>query len=435
MKVSILEKIYVAILSVILAGIVVHAPLSVWLGVILPDYDLLIKSWKELLIGIATILAIVVITKRRAWATMQHDRICQIIAAYIVVHLVLLLALYQGLVPSLAGLIIDLRYVVFFSLVYVAVLLFPQYRRRLLWIAGIGACVVVSFATLQLFLPADILVSIGYGKDTIMPYLTVDQNPDYIRVNSTLRGPNPLGAYTVVVLGLLAAVFVRQREAVHSKKVIFATVAFAACSLIALWISYSRSALVAAIVAVLIVLGVTVARRLSKSAWIAGVAVLVAIASGLVAARDSAFVSNVILHDNATTGGPVTSDQEHAASLAYGIDRLMHQPFGAGVGSTGSASLYGDSPLIIENQYLFVAHETGWLGLGLFAALFVLILHRLWRGRSDWLSLGVFASGVGLGLIGLLQPVWVDDTVSIIWWGLAAIAFAGRASYERKKTK
>jgi hypothetical protein len=25
----------------------------------------------------------------------------------------------------------------------------------------------------------------------------------------------------------------------------------------------------------------------------------------------------------------------------------------------------------------------------------------------------------------LLQPVWVDDIVSIVWWGLAAIALAG----------
>jgi hypothetical protein len=35
------------------------------------------------------------------------------------------------------------------------------------------------------------------------------------------------------------------------------------------------------------------------------------------------------------------------------------------------------------------------------------------------------ASGIGLALIGLLLPVWVDDTVSIVWWGLAAIATGG----------
>jgi hypothetical protein len=49
---------------------------------------------------------------------------------------------------------------------------------------------------------------------------------------------------------------------------------------------------------------------------------------------------------------------------------------------------------------------------------------RLWQRRTDWLALGLFSSGIGLALIGLLLPVWVDDTVSIVWWGLAAVAIA-----------
>ena len=32
---------------------------------------------------------------------------------------------------------------------------------------------------------------------------------------------------------------------------------------------------------------------------------------------------------------------------------------------------------------------------------------------------------MGLAFVGLLLPVWVDDTVSILWWGLAAIAIVG----------
>lgn len=74
----------------------------------------------------------------------------------------------------------------------------------------------------------------------------------------------------------------------------------------------------------------------------------------------------------------------------------MRQPFGAGIGSTGSASLYGDKPLVIENQYLFVAHETGRLGLGVFVAI-IFVVQRLYRYRRDWLALGLFASGIALG--------------------------------------
>jgi hypothetical protein len=82
--------------------------------------------------------------------------------------------------------------------------------------------------------------------------------------------------------------------------------------------------------------------------------------------------------------------------------------------------------VIIENQYLFIAHEAGWLGLLLFMAIFGLVMVRLWHVRADWLVLGIFASGIGLALIGLLLPVWVDDTVAIIWWALAATAIGYR---------
>jgi hypothetical protein len=149
-------------------------------------------------------------------------------------------------------------------------------------------------------------------------------------------------------------------------------------------------------------------------------------AGGLLIARDTSFVSNVLLHEDPSGGNEINSNEGHIESLSYGLDRLIHQPLGAGVGSTGSASLFGDQPVIIENQYLFIAHEIGWLGLLVFAALFVIVMIRLWRVRSDWLGLGVFASGIGLALIGILLPVWVDDTVSIIWWGLAAVVLGGR---------
>ena len=45
----------------------------------------------------------------------------------------------------------------------------------------------------------------------------------------------------------------------------------------------------------------------------------------------------------------------------------------------------------------------------------------MWDKRKDWFTLGVFSSGVGLAVIGLFLPVFADDTVAIIWWGLAAV--------------
>ena len=435
MKNTRLEKSYAAILLIIFGGIVLHAPLSVGFGVLFPDYSLWIKSWKEILMAVALLLGIVIATRRRMWKDLLDDTVIRLIAAYAALHVVTTILLYQGAAATAAGLAIDLRYVLYFALVYLLVRIAPRYRRVLVQIGIVGAFVVVGFAALQFFLPADILSHIGYGAHTIQPYLTVDKNPDFVRVNSTLRGPNPLGAYAGLVLGLLAAAWLRGKLALRDKKIAIGAGVLALCSLAALWLSYSRSAGGAAVIIVAIVVLATVGRKLSRGVWIGGAVVAFALVGGLMLARDTSFVSNVLLHENPDGGSAISSNDAHVSSLEMGIQRTLAQPFGAGVGSTGSASLHTDSTVIIENHYLFVAHEVGWAGLLLFMWIFIEVLRRLWKNRRDWLSLGVFASGIGFGLIGLLQPVWADDTVSIVWWGLAAIAIAAGEKYDRRTTK
>ena len=427
MKLAWLTSVYAIILLIIFGGIVVHAPLTVWLGTVFPDYSPLIKSWKEILMIPAALLAGVLVTRQGLWRELSRDWLFRLIVAYALLHIVLAIILPQDTLAQLAGFAIDLRYMLFFGLVYVLIRLAPQWRKQIVYVGAIGAVVVVGFATLQLFLPKDTLSYIGYSKQTIAPYLTVDENPDFIRYSSTLRGPNPLGAYAGIVLGMITALLVRRKLPLQRKKVLWATGAITACSLVAVWINYSRSALVAAIVTVLIVLGVTMLRRMSRRAWLVVGVVFVILVGSLAAAWESNFVSNVILHENPTTGAEISSNDGHVESLIFGVGRLVAQPLGAGIGSTGSASLYDDDEggVIIENQYLYIAHETGWLGLALFVAIFGLIMVRLWRARDDWLALGAFASGVGMALIGLLLPVWADDTVAIVWWALAATALGG----------
>lgn len=433
MKPTRLEKTYFALLMIVFGGIVFHAPLSVGLGVLFPHFELLIKSWKEILMIIAVPLAVVMISRHRLWKNLWNDWLLRLIGVFAALHFILIALMYQGAAATAAGLAIDLRYLLFFSLVYIALKAYPQYRRRFVQIGIAGAFIVVGFATLQLFLPAGILSHIGYGKNTIEPYLTVDKNPNYIRENSTLRGPNPLGAYGAMVLAFVLAAWVRARGWFASKKVRVGAGILAVCAAISVWVSYSRSALLAAIIMLAVVLFVSVMRKMSQKAWVITIAIIFAVAGGLFAAKGTTFVSNVILHENPNGGSSVSSNEGHASSLANGVSQMVKQPLGKGVGSTGSASLFSGSPEIIENQYLFVAHETGWLGLALFGTISVLVLAKVWRRRADWLALGVFASGIGMLFIGLLLPVWVDDTVSIVWWGLAAIALGG--DHARKSSK
>ena len=417
------KKIYIGILLVIFGGIVLHAPISMGLGALWPNYSLLIKSWKEILMLVAGLITLFLLYKNKK-ISLLRDPIMIAIGVYALLHLALLFYANQGLKASLTGLVIDLRYVLFFGLVYIALHLYPNYKKLFINVGIIGAFIVVIFAVLQVFvLPYDVLKYIGYNHNTIMPYLTIDQNYDFIRINSTLRGPNPLGAYAVIVLSLIVSFISKHKFNKKKLSVIFFVILSVGC-LVALWSSYSRSALIAALAVLLITALVVSFKKISIKFWVAISATLIVLIGGFFMVRNTDFVSNVLLHNNPESSSVSSSNEGHINSLKDGFNQLIDQPLGAGIGSTGSASMFTDHPEIIENQYLFIAHEVGWIGTALFISIVALIMFRLWKLRSDWLALSVFTSGIGLLIIGLLLPVWVDDTVSIVWWGLAAIAIS-----------
>lgn len=431
-----IDKLYVGILLVIFAGIVEHAPFSVGFGSLFPDYSLVIKSWKEISQGFALVLAVVLLTIKKQWEIVNNKLIIYI-AGFAGVSLFLIPAFYQGFDATVAGLLIDLRFFLYFVLVYVAIKLYPQFSSVFIKVGVAGALVVLIFALLQLtVLPHDFLKYIGYGESTIMPYLTVDENMDYIRISSTLRGPNPLGAYAVIGLaGSIAYGVSRLGKKVRkSELVLILTIAIG--SVVALMASYSRSAALAGAAAIGVILlcvygpesfraGVGLSKvKIHKAVWIILAASMLVLGGSLIALKDTQFVSQVILHEDPHEGNDVNSNDGHAGSLADGFSRMLRQPLGAGIGSTGSASLMTEEGVIIENHYLFVAHEAGWIGLALFLAINYMVLAGLWKRRANWLALGVFASGVGLAIAALFLPVWADDTVSIVWWGLAAICLS-----------
>ncbi len=417
---SILDRIIIGLLVAIMALIVIHAPLSVFIGSKIPVLALSIKAWKEIIMAIATLL-VVLRYGQRLVRDFRRDPLIILCGLYVVLHIVLALPSANGGLAAIAGLMVDLRYIVYFVLVYVVTRYNPQYRARLWHTAAIGAAVVLEFLLAQFVLPTDFLKYLGYNETTIAPYMLVDMNPAFVRYNSTLRGPNPLGAYAIIVVSVAVAWWLVRMKKLRDRWWLVLPAFYSVVGLVAVWVSYSRSALVAAAGSIGLVAVLQLGCRVSRRVWLAGIGIMIACAAGLHLIRGTEFFHTVIVHDNPATGAHATSNDDHAKSLSAGIMRVAQQPLGAGVGTTGSAAAYGSTPYIIENQYVMVAHEVGWLGLVLFMVIYVLVLHGLWRQRRQWYAVGLWASGIGLAFVGIVLPVWADDTVSIVWWGLAAV--------------
>lgn len=423
-----IEQLIVWLLVFVLVGLAIHTPVSVFVESHWPEYELLVKSWKELLLGVVAILIAVSVWRRGLATTFLRDRFIVLALLIALVHIILVLAFDNYYTSEYAGLLIDLRFYLLFIELYVAARYLEQLRPILLRAAGVGAAIVIAFGVLQVIvLPKDILSTIGYSDTTIKPYLTVDLNHNYIRINSTLRGPNPVGAFAVMVLGLVLAWALRHKERLAARNVHSIVLGALLGGAVLLFASYARSAWLAAVLVVAVLCMMSVSRRVALYGTMTLILGGMLTLGLLFATRDNPIVSNLFFHNNQSGGSVEKSDDGHVTSLQYGAQAMGESPIGHGIGSTGSASLLGHSPVIVENQYFFMAHESGWAGLLLQLAFFVSVMTGLWKTRRNWLSLGLFATGVGLATIGLLLPVWADDTVSLYWWGLAGLALGSSA--------
>ncbi len=417
---------------VLIAAIVVlvpfHALLTVWAGSNFGGYTAW-RLWDEgVLIVLCGLAMCVLWWKRTLWQKLKKMHVVWLIGAYVILELLIgFVALARRDVNAKAliyGLIIDLRFVLFFLVCLLAASQTTWLREHWRGLLLIPAVIVVGFGLAQQFiLPADFLSHFGYSLHTIPAYETVNQSKQLIRLQSTLRGPNPLGAYLVIVIGLLCTLLLR----VNSAKQRLGYSVLLASSLVVLFFSYSRSAWVAAIITAIIILGLGLKTRRQRTSFLAiiGALVLVGVVAGVLFLRHDAHFQNVIFHTSPHSAAATSSDQDHLSALKQGINDVVHQPLGRGPGTSGPASVYNNrSPRSPENYFLEIAQGTGWLGLALFVLINWLVGKELWRQRQDPLALSLLATLIGISVINIVLPAWTDDTLGYIWWGMAGITLA-----------
>jgi hypothetical protein len=418
-----------SISSVLIAATLVllpfHALLTVWAGSNFGHYEAF-RLWIEVLLVPLALFTVYAGWKDRAIRTLfQRDKLVLVSLAYILWQVLLgLYALHAGWVNGaalLTGWAIDLRFIAFMLICWVIATQRPwlawQWRRLLLIPAG----VVVAFGALQAWvLSPDILRHFGYGPDTIAPYTTVDAKTTYIRVQSTMRGPNPFGAYLVLPITALVAYVVRGMR----KERELATFIFLAVACVALGATYSRSAYIGAVLSVAYICWLSLPSQRAKK-WLLVAFAVVALAAGsaALALRHNDQFENTFFHTDEHSQSSQSSNAVRSSALQQGAKDMFEHPLGSGPGSAGPASVRNSSPArIAENYYLQVGQETGWIGLGLFVAINILLVMRIWQRRGRQLAVVLLASFVGITFINMLSHAWADDTLGMLWWGFAGIA-------------
>jgi hypothetical protein len=409
------------IIAVILLLVPFHAFLTVWLASNIGHYTA-VRLWKEVLLAVACLGALyLVVFDRKVRASTLYHELPWLILCYTALQVLWALwSLHHHAVTLKAaayGLLLNLRFLAFFLAAWAAGArtgrLSTQWSRLLVW----PALIVIAFGLLQAFvLPIDFLKHFGYGEKTIFPYETINHNRNYIRVFSTLRGANPLGAYLLLpVSGLLVLMSIGKRNWRRGLMLVGA--------LAVLFLSFSRAAWIGAVLCAAAVGVLQLKRRHLPYVAAATAAVVVAAAISIVVFRHNVHFQNIIFHTQEHSLVSTTSDQGHASALSSGLRDAVGEPLGRGPGTAGPASVYntGHPVRIAENYFVQLAQETGWFGLGLFLLINGFVAYLLWCRRDDPLAMTLLASLIGITFVNLLSHAWTDDTLAYLWWGLAGI--------------
>jgi hypothetical protein len=424
------------IISIVLVVVPFHAFLTVWGSSLIGHYGLL-RLWDDLLLVALLGIVTMWLARDRVLAKWFFTSLLvRLIFGYVGLMLLLgVVSFAKGDVSSKAllyGLLVNLRFLAWFLAVILVARrsdFLAQRWRKLVLIPSIA---VVLLALLQYtVLPHNFLSHFGYKTGvTIQPIETINHNSNYIRVQSTLRGANPLGAY-LVIIGAATTVLLWHAR----RRLAFGVLGLA--SVLALYTTGSRSAWIGAALAIGVSCWLLLPSKKSRYVFMAGSLAVIMIATGLfVLLKHNVDLQNQLFHtqDNSKVAG--SSNQAHASAMLNGIKGVAHAPLGDGPGTAGPASVYNTkgSVRIAEDYYVQIGQETGWLGLVLFVTILVLVGLELYQ-RIGWspLALVLLASLAGIAFVNLLSHAWTDDTLAFLWWGLAGIALGTPPPSKQKK--
>ncbi|MEX0881563.1 MAG: O-antigen ligase family protein [Candidatus Saccharimonadales bacterium] len=402
-----------------------HAFLTVWLASAIDHYTLL-RLWKEFLLIIIVAGALYLLaTDDSLRRRMLSSRLTQAVEIYFLISIAWGIAAYaleEATLKALGyGLIVNLRFLIFFLAIWIIATKSQWLKKQWPKLLLIPAAIVIFIGLLQRFvLPYDVLKYFGYSSETIFPYQTINRDINYPRIMSTLRGANPLGAYLVLVLSASAIFFLKFTR----RRLAWGLFGFAA--LAALLFSYSRGAWIGMALGAVFLGWISLKKIRTRNLALAGLILLLIVgAASTLALRNNATFQNYFFHTNDRSTVDESSNEEHISAFRNGLDDVLGEPLGRGIGTAGPASVYNENRVrIADNYFIQIAQEVGWLGLVVFLAINFLAARELWFRRSDALPGILLISFVGLTAANLVSHAWTDDTLAYIWWGLAGVCLS-----------
>ena len=419
----------------IFLGLLAYAPLHIAISIIIGANIgglSVLKMFKDLVLVFGFCLVFFSSATKPWFKRWIRQPLVVLIAAYALLTITLALLRPTDQDAELLGVTYNLRFLLFFlygwllTQWYTPAPLLKTAVKTVLAVAGI----VVAFGLIQYwFLPNDALTHLGFTKaNGVFPAFFIDDKPNLERVMSTVRDPNSLGSYMIIIASLLGTLLLKVRK----EKRQFIGGALLA-TVLCLFLTFSRSALLGLLLAGGTIVALVGRKHLAgklppvvtlKNAALLGITAGILLAGGLYVARDSYFVQNVIFHADAST---VQEDpnQLRVRFAQESLKTIISNPTGLGPGTAGLASIKNQTQgtKLNENYYLQIATEVGVIGLLLFLIILALVGRALYTAsHHNIYALALFGAFAGLAFTNLLVHIWSNEAVAYTWWGLAGLS-------------
>lgn len=384
------------------------------------------KVAKDVVLILALILTLVLVWGQRK-GTKLFNRLVLASVLYGLIYLVVWAVnpdIYRQ--TALLGTLYNTRVVGYALLGVGANILAPQLlsEKRLIKVVVSVAAMVAFLGLIQYFLPKDTLTHFGYSVTRgVKPAFFIDDKVNLPRIMSTLRDPNSLGAYLVLPICLAVGLFMKTQK----RRLLFGGLII--LQLLALFLTFSRGGLVAAIIAIGVLIVLQFRQWLRAHLMlIAKISIVLVVVFGVVGytQRNRYVTQNVILHSDKSTVALQDSNDLHVSFARKGAIATAERPFGHGPGTAGIVSIQNQhGGVLTENYYVQLGYEVGVLGLAVFLAIWAYVVLELNKRRS-MLTYSLLASAAAYAFLCLIMHLWSNEAVAAQWWLLSGVIISSR---------
>jgi len=395
----------------------------------------LAQLWKDILVLILTFRTLDDVVLRRRPKLHYLD---VLIAALLVLSLLYLI--YPGPLGEIGFLdrLIGFRADTWFLFAYFigrGLVLERRHVRALLTWLILGTVIVDVVACIQFAAPnwfndffnklgyaAFIHTQSSYGDADVIRLRGIAGAATLPRASSLLLGDLALSFFSIFAIAVGAALLLTAT----TSKARWGYGAFTAFAFAGLVLTLTRSAVISAVVMLLFMGLVTWRWRLiGPLLGVLVVAGLFAMVSGIIPISAVSALANP--HE--------ASIQAHGGAIQNSLTLLGHNPFGLGLGTTGTIGqrIYGSAAITTENWYLAMALEMGVVPAFLFIAGSIgagieafLSFRRVQDPNLRCLSLAVLGGSLGFLILSCMLSAWEVPVLSMAFWLLAGIAVGAR---------